>query len=178
MFSTAIYAELTPPTDVFEAMTDRLIESPTLMGRMHVRSATRLCQRAIVQLRVKPGAPPAGITRLMTPRQRGAFWRTKGFGGGIPHVRTDAIPNGWQYRVETLDNGGSTEIYNEVPGVVFVEGMHQQPFLAAVGWLQAEPILAEFAAEMEEISIQNWWTASDIWAGVEGGRMNVPFGAF
>lgn len=163
-----IYADVTPAIDILNAMTDNAIRSPALMATLFRRSMTRLGQRAVDVLRVEPGAPPPGITRLMTPRQRRAFFATNGFGGGIPHVRTHAIAEGWKYRVETLDNGGAFALYNATPGINYVEGDDQQPFLQAVGWLYAPPILADISEQADEIAIQDWFTASDLYAGVPG----------
>lgn len=160
--------DVTPAIDILEAATDSAIRSPAIMATSYQRGMTRLGQRSVEVLSAEPGAPPAGITRLMTPRQRRAFWATDGFGGGIPHVRTHAISEGWKYRVAALDNGGEFVIYNDVPGVNYVEGWDQQPFLAAVGWLYAPPILADVSEEADEITIQAWYTASDLYAGVPG----------
>lgn len=160
------YADVTPAIDILDAMTDNAIRSPALMATLWQRSMTRLGQRGVEQLSVEPGAPPAGITRLMTERQRRAFFATNGFGGGIPHQRTHGLAQGWKYKVVTLENGGAFTIYNEVPGINYVEGWDQQPFLAAMGWQFAPPVLADISAEADDISIESWWTASDIHAGV------------
>ena len=120
----------------------------------------------VTALRPEPGAPQPGVTKLMTPRQRRAFWATNGFGHGIPYTRSHAISEGWQYRIEALGNGGEVSIYNDVPYVGYVEGFEQQLFLKGVGWLYAPPILADFSEEAENVATQTWLTVADPFAGV------------
>jgi hypothetical protein len=157
-----IRIELTPPK-LFDAINVRVAQAPALFETMQKRSMTRLGQRAMAVLRVEPPqGRTAGITRLMTPRQRRAFWATNGFGGGIPHVRTHGISQGWKYTV----NAGEFAIFNDNPAVGYVEGAQQQPFLAAIGWLYAPPILEAFTTEAEAITMSNFQTAFDPFAGV------------
>lgn len=163
-----ISAQFVPPTDILEAVNEQLSRVPALMGRTYKRNLTRLAQRKIVLLKVEPGAPPDGITNLMTPRQRRAFWATNGFGGGIPHERTHAIANGWLYSVEAADDGGVATIYNDVPGINYVEGYDQQFFLAFIGWPYAPPILDAFAVEAEDVTIESWYSIADPFAGAQG----------
>lgn len=163
---TAIYAEITPPYDVLDMMTSRFVQSPTLMARSFRRGMVRVGQRAITVLGVEPGPSIPGVTRLMTERQRRAFFASNGFGGGIPGTRCHAIAEGWQYKVDALDNGGAFTVFNDVPYVGFVEGFEQQPFLAAIGWLYAPPILADFSEEAEDVAIQTWFTVADFTAGI------------
>lgn len=158
--------DITPALVTLDLMSANAAQSPVIMGTLHKRSMTRLGQRYVRILRVEPPRTPAN-TRLMTPRQRRAFFASNGFGGGIPGTRTHGISQGWQYKVEALDNGGEVVIYNDVPGVNYVEGWDQQPFLAAIGWLFAPPILAEASAEADVITETNWVTASDLHAGVK-----------
>ncbi len=156
-----IYADVTPAIDILDAMTDNAIQSPALMATLFQRSMTRLGQRGVEQLDVEPpSGNTAGITSLMTPRQ------ARRLRGGGDYPRTHGISHGWKYKVVALDAGGEFVVYNGVPGVNYVEGWDQQPFLAYLGWLFAPPILAEIQAEGEDISIENWYTASDLYAGV------------
>lgn len=74
--------------------------------------------------------------------QGAAFHASGGFGGGIPHVRTNALPDGW---IVSNDGNGKTMIANNAPGALYVYGSlskanpgeHQQYFLAIAGWPQA-----------------------------------------
>lgn len=162
-----IYAEITPPTATLNAINANIARSPAIMATLQQRGMTRLGQRAVAVLRVEP-APrdTTGITRLMTPRQRRAFFATNGFGGGIPHIRTHGVSQGWKYKVEAQSNGGDFVIYNDNPVADYVEGFQQQPFLAALGWLYAPPLLAGYSEEAEAITIQNFQTAFDPFAGI------------
>lgn len=163
----AIYAELTPPLAQLEAMTVRTAQSPAIMATLHKRSMTRLGQRAVTVLKVEPAArDTTGIARLMTPRQRRKVHAMRRERGGGDYSRTHGISLGWKYKVNALPAGGEVVVYNEAQGVGWVEGWDQQPFLAALGWLYAPPVLAEFSAEAEAITVQNFNTAFDIYAGV------------
>lgn len=148
------------------AATTRAVRAPAIMATMHKRSMGRLTQRYLTVLKAEPPLAKAGVTKLMTPRQRRAFFATQGFGGGIPHIRTHALSQGWQAQVTALNSGGEVSLFNEVPGINYVEGYDQQPFLAAVGWLYAPPILERFSNEADAITRANWTTASDLYAGV------------
>lgn len=148
------------------AASNRAQRSPSIMATMHKRSMGRLTRRYLTVLKAEPPLPKAGVTKLMTPRQRRAFFATQGFGGGIPHVRTHALSQGWQAQITALNGGGEVSLFNDVPGINYVEGFNQQPFLAAVGWLYAPPILQRFAEEADAITRANWTTASDLYAGV------------
>lgn len=161
-----IYAEITPPTAQLEAMTSRFVQMPTLMARAFRRNMVRVGQRAVTALRPEPGPSMPGITRLMTPRQRRAFFATNGFGGGIPGTRSHAVSEGWQYAVTGLPAGGDFTVFNDVPYADYVEGFNQQPFLAAIGWLYAPPILADFSEEAEAVAISTYLTVADPFAGV------------
>lgn len=140
--------------------------SPSIMATAHKRSMGRLTQRYLRVLRAEPPLPKRGVTKLMTPRQRRAFWATNGFGHGIPYVRTHAMSKGWQGEVKSLDSGGTVSLFNETPGINYVEGINQQRFLDFVGWLYAPPILEKFQQDALALTATNWTTASDIYAGV------------
>ena len=128
---------------------------------------TRLGRQAMSVLRVEPRLQDTtGITKLMKPRQRRFVHALRRARGGGDYVRTHAISQGWKHKVEALANGGEFTIYNDVPGVQFVEGVDQQPFLAALGWLYAPPILEKFMEEAEDIMTVNFVTAFDPFAGV------------
>lgn len=70
--------------------------------------------------------------------QGAAFHASGGFGGGIPHQRSGAMPDGWIVEV----NNGVVTIANPLPGAEFVygslaksnPGKFQQQFLKAIGW--------------------------------------------
>lgn len=152
---------VTVPLDEFRAQSAAYGRVPALMDTAYKRNMTRLTRRYLTRLRVTPGKPPPGITRLMTPRQRRAFFASDGFGGGIPHTRTDAVPQGWKAEVETFSDGGAVSLYNDEPATYWAEWYGQQPFLAAVGWLYAPPILDEFAVEGTLIADATWYTVAD-----------------
>lgn len=99
------------------------------------------------ELGYTPGASPWSADNPIpwtSVIQGKAFHASGGFGGGIPHQRTNALPEGW---IVTNDGNGRTVIANNVPGALYVygslaktnPGAHQQYFLAIAGWPQAYP---------------------------------------
>lgn len=54
-------------------------------------------------------------------KQRRAYFATDGFGGGIPHARTNAMPQGW--KLERQENGYRFE--NQQAGAIWVYGDYQ-----------------------------------------------------
>ena len=161
-----VTAQFVPPTAQFAAINTRIAQAPAIMQTLHKRGMTRLGQRAMKVLRVEP-APrdTTGITRLMTRKQARYVHALRGDREGA-YPRTHAISRGWQYRVEPVANGGAFTIFNNAPGATYVEGFQQQPFLAALGWLYAPPILENLMADAGRITAANWLTASDPFAGV------------
>lgn len=157
-----IYVNIEFPTNFVNASIERIASAANRMAQLHQQTMPRLGQRGIQQLAVEPPqGNTQGITLRMTPRQRRAFWATNGFGSGIPHIRTHGISEGWEYRVAAQQYDGSFDVYNTEPASEYVEGYRQQPFLAALGWLYAPPILQQVADEGEDIIVRNWFEASD-----------------
>lgn len=157
--------ELTVPTDVLDAMNDRLIQSPTLMARGFRRAMLPIGRRAVDKLSAEPGAPqyPLRVTSRKQLRKIQAMRRERG-GGAYP--RTHGISDGWQYDVEPLADGGTFSVFNNVPGVEFVQGDFAQPFNLDTGWVQAAPVLSAARDEAEDAAIEVWYTVSDPFAGV------------
>jgi len=81
-----------------------------------------------------PGGPKYPI-QWTSAKQKRAFFATDGFGGGIPHRRTNSIARAWTTRIE---NGGTRGVLgNNRPGARFVHGQaegYQQLFHRRTGW--------------------------------------------
>lgn len=81
------------------------------------RGALQTAQRIAKRMRT-PGSPSVSPVAWDSEKQRRKFFATDGFGGGIPTVRTDAIPDAWE--AHQLANGAIVE--NTAPGAVYVSG--------------------------------------------------------
>lgn len=66
----------------------------------------------------EPGVEPPYPIHWTSMKQARAFFKSKGFGGGIPHKRTDRHAQGWQ--MDTQGNG--IVMYNNVRGSKFLYG--------------------------------------------------------
>lgn len=64
------------------------------------------------------GTPPRYPIHWDSDLQRRAFFRSKGFGGGIPTARTGKYAGAW--KVERADNGYT--VMNKTPGAKFIGG--------------------------------------------------------
>ena len=145
------------PVDRFDDWGQQFAEAPALMAQLWVQNIKTVTEQATLpQLRVLPGPPPPGITRLMTPRQRRKFWASNGFGGGIPHSRTNAVPQGWQQTATADVQGGISDVFNPVEAAYWTEWYGQQPFLKAVGWLYAPPVLERWTEIGVEVTETTW----------------------
>ena len=74
--------------------------------------------RRIADRMSKPGSPIFYPVRWDSPKQMRAFFATNGFGGGIPTIRADSIPTGW----EVNQSANGCEISNNQPGALAVYG--------------------------------------------------------
>jgi len=154
-------------TEALDLADQRVRSSPKLMERALKRQQTRLKSRVLKIVRVEPPPPKPGITRLMTPRQRRAFWATNGFGHGIPYVRTHRLVNSWEAQFEFTEDGGAFVVENTSPAARFVIGADQQAFHAATGWIYAPRVVDDFVPIVLTAYEETWRTISDPFAGVK-----------
>lgn len=104
---------------------------------------------------VPPLRDPSQKLNWTTPLQGIAFHASGGFGGGIPHKRTGALPNGWTVSIGV---DGRAVIANNVPGAVYLygslsksnPGKWQQGYLRAIGWLPAYQTVFVWTADIFE----------------------------
>lgn len=160
-----VSARITPPTQAIAAINAEYARQPKLMALAYKRATSRLKSRMLKELRVEPGKPPRGITRLMTPRQRAAFFASKGFGKGIPYTRTHGLVKAWDVKVEASEKGGSITVTNNAPAAEFVYGIRRQPFLVAIGWLNPAPIYEKYEQEAATVLEETFFTVSSPDAG-------------
>jgi hypothetical protein len=74
----------------------------------------------LVERMQKPGSKPPPHIDWDTIRQRTAFFASKGFGGGVPHVRTDKYVRGWSVVSNTKQ---SVTVMNSMPGAKYISGL-------------------------------------------------------
>lgn len=113
---------------------------------------------------LKQDIPPVSYPiEWESERQRLAFWATDGFGGGIPHQRTDAMKNAF---VVTKEGGGLlilVKVKNPSPGVQFVYGSlslsnrggYQQKMHKNTGYPVAGDIVDYWLAALTEQFVLN-----------------------
>lgn len=78
--------------------------------------------RAVVRIRTgmrKQGAKPTYPIPWDSVRQMKAFYASKGFRGGVPHVRGSRYVDGWQ--IENIGDQGY-RVINNMPGTQYVSG--------------------------------------------------------
>ena len=130
--------------------------SPQLARTAFKRQAQRLAKKARALLRREPGKPKPGLTKLMTPKQRRAFWATNAWGRGIGAPRTHRLRDGWKIEYAPQPFGGIFEAVNTVPYREFVTGHRQQPFHTVTGWYQertvADQLYREAQAQFYEVA--------------------------
>lgn len=104
-------------------------------------------------------------------RQQNAFFKSKGFGKGIPTKRTGALQAGWHGILEDDFTEGLFTLYNDATtrdyftgAIIFYEqyvtGINMQPFHKNTGYVPSQNILANAMIEAEEIVIQSWWESN------------------
>jgi hypothetical protein len=94
------------------------------------------------RLRVSPGSPNYPL-KWKSHFQQIMFFVTKGFGHGIPYVRTNKLAKSWKVRGYYERVGGSITVSNSDPKAQWVIGENQQPFHTITGWPYATDILGE-----------------------------------
>ncbi len=81
--------------------------------------------------------------------------------GNLPYTRTHKLSKGWKADVVLTDAGGTFSISNAAPETVYVQGDLAQPFHLDTGWPQAAPIITKYAALLEDVLIDSWFTIID-----------------
>lgn len=159
----------------FQSNTDALIaaqngrvrQSPKLMATAMKRNIGRLKSRLLKVRRAEP--PPASAAYKLpwtSPKQRRAFFASKGFGKGIPYQRTGKLAAAWDLKVTTSGEGGSIQITNDNPAAEFVYGVRRQKMFDKIGWLDAQAQDVKDAAALQVVVEQTWFTIADFDAGI------------
>jgi len=95
---------------------ERLRKAVPEIGRMRLFSAAK----ELVRRMSIPGRAPTYPIRWDTAKQRRSFFASKGFGHGVPAVRTDRYISGWSVERHTAH---SYTVVNKVLHARFVGGL-------------------------------------------------------
>lgn len=76
-------------------------------------------------------------------RQKAAFFRTRGFGKGIPTGRTHQESKSWDVRTRKRKNDIQVELTNDNPAFPFIQGEWMQRMHINTGWDSADVIVED-----------------------------------
>lgn len=153
-------------TTVLDAIRETARKAPGLMNTAYTRATRRLRARMLQKLRTEGDPSFPGITKLMTPKQRKAFWASNGFGRGIPTQRTGALQGGYEVEIAPLDsNSAALQITNSTPYSTYVSGAQVQPFHID-RYVQVVDVAIEYEAEANDVLTETWYVISDPYAGI------------
>jgi len=145
-----MFIRILPPDDLLarykQLATGEFRDAVVKRYRQDAQNASRRILRVVDYIPERYGF---GITRLMTPRQRRAFWASDGFGVGIPTERTDEYVNSFETHMETAGFGGFVVLQNTDPDAEFIGGDRQQPFHEG-RW----PLIRDLANRAADVSTQ------------------------
>jgi hypothetical protein len=150
-----IRMDVTVDTDVLDAIREAAEDAPRRMNKAYKARVKRLRQRILDDLRAYPG-PVKYPFRWKSERQRRAFFATDGFGHGIPYVRTNALRDSWQTRIQDQRGGAIFEVENNADYARFVVGDDAQPGHLATGWQSAGAIVAKYREQAVDELIDVW----------------------
>jgi hypothetical protein len=80
-------------------------------------------------------------------RQKAEFFRTDGFGHGIPYRRTHQLVKAWHVMGDYRGGFGGILVYNDWDKTIYVVGRRQQKFHRKTGW-------PEQMSELQRISLE------------------------
>lgn len=141
--------------DIFEAINAAAQAQPARVNKEFQIAIRQLQNNTLQKLQDEPGKPKYPI-RWTSERQRRAFFATKGFGRGIPTVRSHALVKGWRAEFDATNDGGLFSFINRVNYEQFVTGIYQQGFHNDTGWYQSQNILVDALVEAEDTLIDVW----------------------
>ena len=144
-----------------KAVKDKTGKLPKALEKAFKAEANRVGKKALRKVQTYPG-PVKYPIKWKSERQRRAFFATNGFGKGIPYRRTETLKRGWVLEIKSPRDGGTVDLFNEVPYARFVQGFDAQPFHVRTGWTSAIPVLLEARGELENALMDAWVTVSDV----------------
>lgn len=142
-----------------------LRQSPGIARTSFRRVTSRLKSRVLKQVRKEPPErSPNDPVNWTSDKQRMAFFATRGFGRGIPTVRSGALVKAWKVTTKRLRDGELFIIENLKAWAIYVVGSKQQRFHRDTGWPRADLVLEnanQEAAQAFDITASNILSPSD-----------------
>lgn len=136
---------------ILEAYAEMLVDMPDLTYQKISSDMDKVKDAMLADFQAEPGKVKYPI-QWTSDRQRRAFFASKGFGKGIPYVRTGKLAKAWFIHTLHDANGMITiQLGNDDPTMQFVEGENQQRFHALTGWLQADDLGAKWFNTVEDV---------------------------
>ncbi len=150
-------------TDVLDAIRETAKQAPAMMRRkLGAIARGPRAQRLIVRLSTEPGRPRYPL-RWKSAKQRRYVMAKLRESGSLPYERTHAIARGWSVTLDSIQEGrGAFIVSNPARGAEYVQGDFAQPFHLDTGWVQAAPVIQEFAAGFESDVIDAWYEVTTL----------------
>lgn len=126
---------------------------------------SRLAAQSLAKLKTIPGKPRYPI-RWSSERQRKAYFASRGFGRGIPSMRTGEIVGAWQGQFVATSEGGTLTLINSNPAVQYLQGARVQGFHLDTGWVQIDDVVTDAHKEMGDIAVATFYEVGDPFQGV------------
>lgn len=119
-----------------------------------------LTQRMDTELGYEP-PPVFRPIEWTTPFQQVMFFKTNGFGRGIPTKRMNTIINSWEVVIDLANT--SAGLLNNHPAAQYVIGHRQQRFHANTGYHREDKIALHIltSPDFEDILIDGWLSIVD-----------------
>lgn len=153
--------------DIVDAVGEALVAAPGITTTLIKRRFNRVRSKTLAKLRAEPTLwPPGEKRRWKSDRQRIYVIIKLREDGNLPYLRTHNLVNAWEVNLTLGNDGGNITIENNDPAVGFVQGDFTQPMHLDSQWPQAAPIAVEAQDELNDGLIDEYFTATDPFAGV------------
>lgn len=152
--------------DIAEVLVNDLKTVPRKFKALYRKRIDTLAKKTLQQLQRTPPKVKRPIEWTSRKQQR-AYFASRGFGKGIPTIRTGKLQDGWKVINESDFTEGLFTVYNDstvrdyFTGAIvyyeeFVTGVSQQRFHRNTGWIRSQDILADAMVSAETIIIDTW----------------------
>lgn len=158
-------SSLTIAEDIAQPVREAKDKAPGLMNQVYLKRTLKPRQQLLNRLRQSAGKPHYPL-RWASDRQRKKYFASRGFGEGIPYVRTEDTANAWQVQLRRLGDRDALSVINPEPHSIYLYGdalgFHQQPFHKDTGWVNANDEVANYQPIFEGAVIEAWVETHDI----------------
>lgn len=154
MYSVSVILDL----DVLQAVqvTARTAR-PRMRRQLGIIARGAIAEQITRELSAEPGAVKRPL-RWKSERQRRAYFATRGFGHGIPYVRTHKLSQGWRVVLDDITvSTGVFRVENSQRYTRYVQGDDAQPFHLDTGWVQAAPVIRKYEDAFQSAVVDAWY---------------------